>query len=230
MSMQWYCYWATDRIRVQLESYFKGYYDLLTKPYCDVCSSPGYSKNFCTAHDDMYNFEKIYALGEFTPKEPYSFLSGHIYGLKNQGWYQESLGNALGLLLKNKYTNLLHLDYVVPVPSHEEKRKKKGFNQVDLLIESLQNHITMKKLDCLTQIKNVEMRDLTRAQRFIAVIDMFDFKQEFSNEISGQQILLIDDVVTTGATVSECSKVLTSNGAKSVNVLAIGRTKWDINE
>ena len=230
MDMHWYCYWTPDRIRVQLHSYFKGYYDLLRHPYCEVCSSPGVSTRFCTAHDDMYGLVKIYALGEFTPKSPYSFLSGHIYGLKNKGWYKEPLGEALGLLLKNKYPDLLKLDYIIPVPSHEEKKKEKGFNQVDILIDSLLKHIPITKMSCLIQVKNIEMRDLSRTERFLAVIDMFEFNEEYSNYISGKDVLLIDDVVTSGATVSECSRVLLKKGAKSVNVLSIGRTKWDPDE
>jgi competence protein ComFC len=227
VSKQWFCSWNSERIKVQFRTELKGYYDLLKKPYCTKCSFPGITNKLCTSHEDMYNIEKIYALGEFTPRKPWSFLSRHIYGLKNHGWYQESLGKALGLLIKNKHPELMTLDYVTPVPSHKTKRTEKGFNQVDLIISHLQNLVTYKKLDCLKQVKNIEMRKLSQPARFNSVMDMFEFKQEYSGTIVGKKVLLIDDVVTTGATVSECSRVLSKNGARSVTVLTLGRTRWD---
>jgi len=79
----------------------------------------------------------------------------------------------------------------------------------------------------LEQIKNFKQRGKGLEERYEAVQDAFRFKREFKHAIEDRYIVLIDDVVTSCATVSECSKVLINNGALKVDVLTCGRNRLE---
>ena len=129
--------------------------------------------------------------------------------------------------MKNKFPDLLNVDYVVPVPAHIDKIKERGFNQVELILKSFSEKNSLKSLSCLEQIKNYEMRKLNLEERYEQVRGAFVFNPLYAEEINNSHILLIDDVVTTCATASECAQILLNNGARKVDVLACGRNKLD---
>lgn len=118
-------------------------------------------------------------------------------------------------------------DYVVPIPSHEDKVKNRGFNQTEVICDEFIKHNDLISLKCLNQDKNIELRPLNLLERYTEVKNMFSFKIEFQQHIQDKYIILLDDVVTTAATVSECAKILKSNGARKVDGLSLGRTKLD---
>ena len=209
-----------------------GNYELLKKPYCDKCSSPGVKTEDCILKDLVYGFEKIYALGIFSKqRKPYPHLSTDIRYLKD--YHNKSkavpLGYALDSLLQNLYPHLLSADFIVPVPSHDEKMKKRGFNQVELIMNNFCSKNNMKSLLCLNQIVNFDLRPISLKERYDAVKNAFSFNSEFSEDISDAHIILLDDVVTSGATVSECSKVLKEAGASKVDVLTCARNELNGN-
>jgi predicted amidophosphoribosyltransferase len=78
--------------------------------------------------------------------------------------------------------------------------------------------------ETLEKTRNVDMRTLSWEERREAVQSLYTLQDNASGEVGNQKILLIDDVVTTGFTISECAKLLEQAGASSVNVLVAGRT------
>jgi len=229
--MSWHCVYTPLQIRVNFGYTFKVYYEFLEEPFCEKCSSPGVTQEECMLKYYVYSFNKVYALGKYIKKGPpwNHLLSSHIRGLKQKGYenYAIPLGMSLNVLLKNKYSNLLNADYVVPIPSHKNKIKRKGFNQTELIANKFCEESSMNLLSCLVQIKDVELRDLSLDKRYEIVKGMFEFNNEFHKHIKNKYIILLDDVVTSCATVSECSKLLIDNGAKIVDVLTCGRTALD---
>jgi ComF family protein len=113
-------------------------------------------------------------------------------------------------------------DFVVTaVPLHFSRRMSRGFNQSKLLGEGLEGRLNLLYKDKLLYrpsktISQVELDKLQRGKNVRGAFKIYD-----KAAVAGPKILLVDDVVTTGATVKECAKVLKRGGAKEVWALAL---------
>jgi ComF family protein len=144
-----------------------------------------------------------------------------IHALK----YKERKGVAVivGRCMVEKMKENSHwngFDLIVPVPLHRVKFKKRGFNQSELIAQTvseqsqipMRNDVLLRKYDTESQTRK------SRWERWKNMEDKFacgDFSVE------GLHILLIDDVITTGATAEACIQTLLDNKAKSVSVICI---------
>ena len=124
---------------------------------------------------------------------------------------------------------------VVPVPLHRRKLRERGFNQTELIArEALKLSPWKGKLSLRPRVleRRRETRSqigLTRPQRKENMRGAFEVVRP--QEIAGREILLVDDVFTTGTTVSECAGVLRRAGATKVYVATVARTlKWGVQE
>lgn len=117
-------------------------------------------------------------------------------------------------------------DAIVPVPLHPKRLLARRFNQSALLAQALKKYSSAPVwVDGLQRkLYTVPQADLTRLQRLENVKNAFVANPLRSNAISGKTIVLVDDVMTTMATVSECTKALLEAGAKEVRVLTLART------
>lgn len=231
-SLVWNTIFTPTRIEILYRKKNVGHYDLLKDPFCKKCSSPGVRTEDCSLRDMVYGFNRIYSIGVFSKKsDPYPRLCTDIRYLKDYKKRVRAvpLGYALDCLVQNLYPRLLSADFVIPVPSHEEKIKIRGFNHVELVMNHFCSKNNLKPLLCLNQIKLLEQRLLKLEQRYEAVKNAFNFNFIFQDDISDAYVILIDDVVTSGSTVSECSKVLKEAGASKVDVLTCGRNELNGN-
>ena len=103
---------------------------------------------------------------------------------------------------------------VVPVPVHRSRLAERGFNQAELLSEHLENPRLPAGLLRVRPTK--PQASLTPSERATNLLGAF----EADSSVAGLEILLIDDVCTTGATVTECAKALIQSGAFSVSALS----------
>ena len=121
---------------------------------------------------------------------------------------------------------LARSDMVVPVPLHWQRLLKRRYNQAAVLAYRLAEAAGLPcRLDILKRVRSAppQMR-LDRATRLKNVRKVFALNERSMADVKNKTILLIDDVVTTGATVNACAKLLKKAGAKEVNVLALART------
>ena len=111
---------------------------------------------------------------------------------------------------------------VVPVPLHPRKSRARGFNQSHLIAEQLANLIPAKLDQTLLYrvIDTPDQKSLPLASRKHNLKNSFEVKRD----LKGNRILLVDDVVTTGATITEISLRLLQSGASDVVVFAVART------
>ncbi len=107
------------------------------------------------------------------------------------------------------------IDCVTYVPLHKSGKKKRGYNQAELIARELAEKIDIRCEDLLDKVKSTpNQAKLNRDMRLENPKGAFAVKQ-----IPPEHVLLIDDVLTTGSTASECSRVLKKAGAKVVYVL-----------
>lgn len=123
--------------------------------------------------------------------------------------------------IKNFPTTLLNLSasILVPVPIHKKRLRWRGFNQSELLAEIIGKNFNIAISKDLARIKYAKPQaKLNKEKRESSLKDSFVWK---GNNLKNKNIILIDDVVTTGATLNECAKILKQNGANEVWGLVI---------
>jgi ComF family protein len=110
-------------------------------------------------------------------------------------------------------------EVVIPVPLHRKRLRKRGYNQSYQICKGL--GVTQKILPGLVmRVKNTKTQTrLGRKERILNIHEAFQISG--ASLVAGKKILLIDDVVTTGATFNECARVLKDNGAENVSALAL---------
>jgi ComF family protein len=134
------------------------------------------------------------------------------------------IGEALGRLLSDVAAASTLPDMLVPVPLHKKKLVARGFNQAALLAAPSAVRLGRPvRADLLRRVRETSPQaGQTRHARFSNLRGAFICDNE--SAVQGRRVLLIDDVITTGATVREASRTLREAGAVSVEVIAFART------
>ncbi len=118
-------------------------------------------------------------------------------------------------------------DFIAPVPLHRWRLFRRRYNQAALLAQQV-GALTQKTVlfDVLLRKRATPIQGhLGRKERQDNVKGAFILTPHYRERIQDKTIVLIDDVLTTGATVNECSRVLIKAGVKQVNVLVLARVK-----
>lgn len=170
---------------------------------------------------EKYSFaNKIVAVFEYN-----KVTSKSILRLKNVG--DRDIVEFFGeLLCKEFYKNFKNseINLIIPVPMHKMKRRMKGFNHSDCIADyvSEKTDIPVIKKALIKAKNNKTQHFLSEQERKENILGVYTLKS--NEDIKDKDILLVDDVITTGSTLSECARVLYENGAKSVSALVIGAT------
>jgi ComF family protein len=134
----------------------------------------------------------------------------------------ESLAGPLGRLLQRSLPGSDAYDAVVPVPLHWRRRFSRGFNQAHLLARVLGHALHIPVLSALRRTRSTPAQSsLTGIARRRNVRGAFQIRS--SSNIAGTSLLLVDDVLTTGATANACATALKAAGARRVTVLTVAR-------
>lgn len=167
----------------------------------------------CKDHEKPYEF----ARASFTYEKPIKTL---IYELKySRGKF---LAQYLSLFLVDEFIKQnWQVDAVIPVPLYVSREKKRGFNQATLLSSQFQNLLNLQiDTTSLIRTKNTPTQTkLTKEQRKSNLEKAF--KVTNKQNIKNKNILLVDDVFTTGATIEECATALKKAGAKNVYAITL---------
>lgn len=115
-------------------------------------------------------------------------------------------------------------EVLVPVPLHWWKRRLRGFNQAELLARELADSNGLHLLGALKRVRRtVTQTHLAKEERRSNVRGAFAARRGYRRQIEDRHVLLVDDVLTTGATLDACARVLLESGAASVRALAAAR-------
>ncbi len=125
------------------------------------------------------------------------------------------LGHRLGESI-NRNFNFLESDFLIPVPLHKSRYRERGFNQSEIVAEEISKTTGVATLkNALKRKKNTrDQTNLSPEQREENVRGAFVVTQP--ELLNGKKLILVDDVVTTGATLSECARMLKQAGAERV--------------
>ena len=148
-----------------------------------------------------------------------------VLALKRQPYLPHRLAD---LLAETSQRNpLQESTRIVPVPLHPQRESARGYNQTLVIGRSLSKAIRLP-------VDEVSLIRTTHSERYRAGLDAKGrhdtvenaFAVRYPRLVRGERILLVDDVFTTGATVSSCAEVLITAGARDVFVLTIARPSW----
>jgi ComF family protein len=117
----------------------------------------------------------------------------------------------------------LDADIVVPVPLHRQRQRERGYNQADLIARPLARRLKVPyRAALLTRTKpRPDKRVLSLSERWESVRGAFATRP--GSQVDNLRVLLLDDVMTTGATLDACATALLQAGAKSVIALTVAR-------
>jgi ComF family protein len=117
-----------------------------------------------------------------------------------------------------------HADVLIPIPSHAQRLLERGYNPAQLLSQQLSRRKTHAHLLRRSHL-GVPQRGLSRQARLGNSALMFTLVPDANKRLAGASVLLVDDVMTTGATLEAAAQALLSSGAKHTSALVFARTE-----
>jgi ComF family protein len=168
--------------------------------------------------------------GKVEIKAAYSFLKyskgGKVQKLLHNLKYKnrQDVGIFMGNLYGNKLKsegNLPEIDILIAIPLHEKKMILRGFNQSDLIAQGLSESLDVPhETNIISRVKATETQTRkSRIDRFFNVDNVFEVVDK--DNILGRKVGLVDDVLTTGATIEVCAIALLEAGAKEVSIFSL---------
>ncbi len=141
------------------------------------------------------------------------------YKFYNRRSYAVAYARLLAAKLRKE--DRLGFDVITWIPISRRRLRKRGFDQVQLLAEKLGQELDMKPVRTLTKVRHnrQQSRIVGDAHRIANVLGAYEAMN--LSAIAGRRVLLLDDIITTGATAGECAKVLQTAGAAQVQFAAV---------
>src|SRR5260370_1334885 len=134
---------------------------------------------------------------------------------------------ALQNSLPSRIADIGNSDLIVPIPLSKQRKQERGFNQAEIIAAEL-SRVSGIPVDASSLIRKfhtpIHRMGMDQKAREITVKNVFEVVRP--RLIAGKNILLVDDVFTSGATASFCAKVLKKNGAVKVNVFILARAVY----
>jgi ComF family protein len=200
-----------------------GELEAMQQPFCHVCGIPLPGNLLESAALCSYCREGIHGFNHARAWGPYAGnLRRVIQAFKYDGCRR--LAAPLGTLLLQCYqTHFSRIDWIIPVPSHPKRRAQRGYDQTLILGKSLAKDTGVLLFRHLSRKRNTAPQyGLDLDQRRRNVRGAFALRQ--AARLAGKKVLVVDDVMTTGATVQEICSLLQGNSkVKSIDVLTIAR-------
>ena len=129
------------------------------------------------------------------------------------------------IILKNEkaFNFIKTYDIIIPVPMYGKKKQKRGFNQSELIAREIAHKTKLDLyIDVLIKIKdNKTQSSLSKEERKNNVKNVYKLVNE--EKINNKNVLLFDDIYTTGSTTSECVKVISKANVQKIGILTIAR-------
>lgn len=204
---------------------------IIKKPYCSICSEEivlhvKNSTDICpNCISKEYYFDKALSVFKYNDS-----IAQVIHNFKfNEQFF---LAKYLSIFLLEKIKEFDEkIDYIIPIPIHLSKLRIRGYNQTVLLAKEFEKNGYKNILyrGMIKIKKTVAQSNLNFAERNKNLKTVFKINVEYSECLKNKNILILDDIFTTGTTVNECAKVLKKNSANKVFVLSLAKTTLNKN-
>lgn len=203
---------------------------LIKPPFCNVCGIPFHfqydipnedSYNCGTCRTKTYYFDKARSLGKYEGVFKEILIN---YKYRGRRELLKDLIKICRLEQKNNhFFSTESLDLILYVPLHKKKLRIRGFDQAYLIAKEISKLLNIPlQVDFLFKKKETAPQaGLKKQTRIKNLKNAFAVKTP--NTFKSKNVLLVDDVFTTGVTVNECSKILKQNGARRVEVFTLAR-------
>ena len=147
-----------------------------------------------------------------------------VHALKYQGW--RGAGDFMGAeMARRAGEEAMKVHHVVPVPTSQRNLRRRGYNQAEVIAAALAAALDRPLLNCLERSSQKGTQTaLNPMQRRANVSGAFAVAEGFADRLAGRRLLLVDDVITTGATIVAAARALESGGPESVIAYAFSRT------
>ena len=224
------------------KQYLGDFLALLFPDLCNACNTPLFhgEKQICTQclHDLPYTDFHLYAHNTvaklFWGRMPCNAAMAMLYfrkGSRVQNLIhrlkykdQTELGFVLGGLLSERLlasSFYLPADIVIPVPLHPKRERSRGYNQAAFIAQGIASSLHVP-LNIKLLIRNKATGTQTKKNRYSRFENMKSvFHVPNAAAILGKHIILVDDVITTGATLEACGQVLLAAGASKISIVAL---------
>jgi len=189
----------------------------IPEPKCDLCGLPQKAEGICISCQKKEP--------AFSASRSWAVFGGPIQNALHRMKYRQDLGLGDALvatMLDAVDTFGWDIDLVVPVPLGKKRYKERGYNQAGLIARPLAwakgwhyaPHVLRREKETISQV------GLSAEEREINVRDAFFADRE---KVAGKNVLVVDDVSTTGATLNSCAKALRNGNAQEVYALSLAR-------
>jgi competence protein ComFC len=196
----------------------------IVPPFCQTCSEPfegSINTAFSCANCAHRTIHFDAAVGAYRGRGIVRDVI-HEFKYNRQIHLRHLVARWLRTALDDERLRVHRFDVIVPVPLHPARQRERGFNQASLLAELLSAHTSIPSRPLLKRIRYTTTQTaLDRSERMENLHNAFRLRKNAN--VRGLRVLLIDDVLTTGSTLSECARVLKRAGANSVHAATAAR-------
>ncbi len=198
--------------------------DFIQPPFCELCGDPvggrvGHAYRCALCSDRAVYFDAARSVARYD-----GVAGALIRDLKYHGafWLAADLADLLAAGVRSHFETGA-FDAIAAVPLHPAKQRVRGYNQSALLAAALGRRLGLPPARrCLCRLRpDRSQTHLTVPERAANVAHAFGTR--WNRWLEGRRILLVDDVMTTGATVNDCARALKEGGAAAVRVITLAR-------
>lgn len=146
----------------------------------------------------------------------------HDFKYNQREYLRRPLARWLADTLDDPRMTATPIDALIPVPLHAMRQRERGYNQAQLLAELLAAEYHFPLVQTLRRIRHTHTQtSFDRAERMENLHDAFQVSDNAA--VQNKNLVLVDDVLTTGSTLNECARVLRQAGAASIRAICVAR-------